>query len=84
MLGMGRVALVVSLIAVVLCATIWLSLLGAPLGVVGLVLGVKAVRDARREERRTVSGWVAIVLSTIAVLSLPFLWWACSSWLSCV
>ncbi|MEJ7715669.1 MAG: hypothetical protein WKF40_08230 [Thermoleophilaceae bacterium] len=68
----------------VLCATIWLSLLGAPLGVVGLLLGVKAVRDARRDGRRTVSGWVAIVLSALAVLSLPFLGWACNSWLICV
>jgi hypothetical protein len=81
---MGRVALAVSLIAVLLCATIWLALLGAPLGVAGLLLGSKAVRDARRDGRRTPSGVVAIVLSVLAVLSLPFLGWACNSGMSCV
>ena len=81
---MGRIAFVVSLVALVLCATVWLSLLGAPLGVVGLLLGVKAVHDARRDGRRTIAGGAAIVLSALAVLSLPLLWWACNSWLSCV
>jgi len=33
---MGKLALAISVVAVLLCATIWLSLLGAPLGLVGL------------------------------------------------
>ena len=81
---MGKGALAVSLIAVALSATVWLSLIGAPLGVAGLVLGGLAIKRARRDGRKTTMGWVAIGLSTLAVLALPFFGWACNSWLTCV
>lgn len=81
---MGKIALVVSLLAVALCATIWLSLLGGPLGLLGLGLGIAAVRTARRAGTRSRSGIAAIALSALAVLSLPFLYVSCSTWLSCV
>jgi hypothetical protein len=81
---LGPIALGVSILAVALCVTIWLSLLGAPLGLVGLVLGFMAVRKERRAGRTSRSGVAAIVLSALAVLSLPFLAVACNSGLSCV
>jgi hypothetical protein len=81
---MGKLALAISVVAVLLCATIWLSLLGAPLGLVGLVLGVLAVRRGRRGGSTSRTGVAAIMLSALAMLSLPFLGWACSSWASCV
>ncbi len=80
----GLAALVVSVVAALLSATIWLSLLGAPLGLVGLALAFVALRRARASGRRSWTGGVAAALSALAALALPFFLWACNSWLSCV
>ena len=78
------VALGLGIVAVLLSATIWLSPLGAPLGLVGLLLGILALREARRHGRRSRVAIAAIVLSALAVLALPALFTACSNGLSCV
>ena len=81
--GLAKVALGISLLAVALCATIWLSLLGAPLGALSGALGLVAVRRGRRAGQTTRLAVAAVVLSALAILSVPVLSVACSS-LSCV
>jgi Na+/H+-dicarboxylate symporter len=80
----GALALGVAVAAVALCVTIWLALIGAPLGLVGLFLGIRALRHERRAGRTGGLAIAAVVLSALAVLSLPFLGVACNSGLTCV
>lgn len=80
----GLIALALSILAVWLCATIWLGLVGGPLGLVSGVLGLRAVRTARQHGARSVIGAVAVVLSALAVASVVFFGLACNVWLTCV
>ena len=82
--AIGPAALAIGLIAALLSATIWLSLLGAPVGVGGLVLGVLAIRAARKGGARSWTGIAGAVLSALAVLALPFFYWSCNAWMTCV
>ena len=81
---LGLLALVVSLFAAVLAYSIWLSAFGAVVGLAGVVIGVAAVRDARRRRKRPWAGATAIVLSTLAILAFPSWYVLCSDTLSCV
>ena len=84
MTNVARLALAVSILAVLLSATVWLSFLGAPLGLVGLGLGLWAIRGARTRGTRSGMGLAAVVLSALAVVALPFFLVACNEGLSCV
>ena len=82
---MPLVALVLSIVAVLLSATIWLSFAGAPLGVVSLLLGLLALRAARRRGERSRAAIAAVVLSLVAIAALPVLLAVCNGGgVSCV
>jgi hypothetical protein len=78
------IALAVSLIAVLLSATIWGSFVGAPLGLVAAVLALLALRGARARGERSRVAVAALVLACLAVLALPFFLVACIGGLECV
>jgi hypothetical protein len=80
---LAPIALAVALLAALLSATLWLSFAGAPLGLIGLVLGVLAVRGARKRHERSWLGIAAIVLSVFAMLVLPALFVVCDE-VACV
>ena len=81
---LGPAALAVSLVALLLSATIWLSFAGAPLGLVGIALALLALRGSRARGRASKTAGVALVLSALAVLALPAFLVACSGGLECV
>jgi len=81
---MGIAALAVGVIAALFSATVWFSLIGAPLGAVGLGLGVVAIVQARRQSTRSWTGVAGAVLSALALLALPFFYWSCNAWMTCV
>lgn len=81
---LGPLALLVSLFAALMAFSIWFSIVGVPLGAFAVVMGLAALRDARRRHERSPSAMAAVVLGTLAVLAFPFLLVACNESLSCV
>jgi len=84
MLKLAPVAFVTSLLAALLSASVWLSFVGAALGLVAAGMGALALRAARRRQRRSWLAVAAVVLGTLAALALPFFLVACNEGLSCV
>ena len=80
---LGPIALAVSLLAALCVITIWFALLGAPLAVVSLGLGIWAVRSARKAGAKSATGMAAIVISALAILALPALAVLCNQ-VACV
>jgi lysylphosphatidylglycerol synthetase-like protein (DUF2156 family) len=70
----GRVAMVVGLVGVVLAFVPFFGIvLGVPLGITAIVLGVRARRAARSHGRTDSSATVGVVSGRVAVV-LPVLW----------
>ena len=81
---LGPLALLVSLLAALMAFSIWFAIVGVPLGALAVVMGLVALRDARRRQERSPSAMAAVVLGTMSVLAFPFLLVACNESLSCV
>lgn len=76
---MKFVALALSILAVLCSATIWGVFVGAPLGVLSGILALLALRRARRRGEGAGVAITALVLSVLAILSLPGVYAVCSN-----
>jgi len=64
----GIIAVVLSVLAFIICWIPCLNLLALPMAIIGLILGIISVRKARGTDANKAPGTVGIVLSSLALL----------------